>query len=93
MEASAAADRHRVFESAAWYTLTTEELQEIFDHSADEVVDYIKGIVTAGVRLWRYEAPEEERKVFQQDVFMLLVKNPLYQKHLALNPGERVQTQ
>ncbi len=52
LEASATADWHHIFESAAWYALTTDELQEIFEHFADDKVDdYIKSIVTAGVRL------------------------------------------
>ena len=75
--------------------MTTEELQEIFEHTADEVDYYIKGIPTAGIRLWRYEALEEARKIFQQEVFAPLLENPLYQRHLELNPGQRhgVQSQ
>ncbi len=48
------------FELAA-YALTSDELQEIFEHSADEVGDYIKGIVTAGVM--RYEDAEDAGKL------------------------------
>ena len=92
-EAANSADRLRIFKSAAWYALTEEELAEILEHTEDQVDDYIKGIVTAGIRLWKYEAAEEARKLFQNDVFAPLVENPLYQTHLALNPGQRVQSQ
>ena len=92
-EAANTADRLCVFRSAAWYALTEEELAEIFEHTEDQVDDYIKGIVTAGIRLWKYEAAEEARKLFQNDVFAPLVETPLYQTHLALNPGQRVQSQ
>ena len=92
-EAANSADRLRIFKSAAWYALTEEELAEILEHTEDQVDDYIKGIVTAGIRLWKYEAAEEARKLFQNDVFAPLVENPLYQTHLVLNPGQRVQSQ
>ena len=45
--------------SAAWYALTDEELQEILEHTESEVDLYVKGIVTAGIRLYKYEASEE----------------------------------
>ena len=32
------------------------------DHTEDQVDDYIKGMVTAGLRLWKYEASEEVAK-------------------------------
>ena len=86
-------DRLRIFKSAAWYALTEEELAEILEHTDDEIDDYIKGIITAGIRLWRHEAPEEARKIFQNDVFAPLIENPIYQEHLALGPGQRVQSQ
>ena len=58
-EAAHSADRLRIFKSAAHYALTLAELQEILDHDEVEVESYIRGIVTAGIRLWKYEAPEE----------------------------------
>jgi antitoxin component HigA of HigAB toxin-antitoxin module len=58
-EAAHSADRLRIFKSAAHYALTLAELEEILDHDEVEVESYIRGIVTAGIRLWKYEAPEE----------------------------------
>ena len=92
-EAANTADRLRVFKSAAWYALTDEELEEIFEHTEDQVDDYIKGLVTAGIRIWKYEAPEEARKMFQTEVFAPVVETPLFHMLLALVPGQRVQSQ
>jgi hypothetical protein len=83
----------RVFKSAAWYALTDEELAEIFEHTEDQVDDYIKGLVTASIRLWKYDAHEEARIFSQNEVFAQVVKDPLFQMHLALVPGQRVQSQ
>ncbi len=118
LEAAHSADHIRIFKSAAWYALNDEEIEEIFQHSEAEVDFYIKGLVTAGIRLWKYEAPEEvkdlivlicfmilsnpmmifcaflqAKKLFQSEVFAQLVENPLFQEHLALAPGQRVQSQ
>ena len=49
LEAAHAADRLRIFKSAAWYALTDGEVEEIIEHKADQVDKYIKGIVTAGL--------------------------------------------
>ncbi len=46
-----------------------------------------------GIRLYKYEAAEEARKVFQNEVFAPLVEDPVLQMHLALKPGQRVQSQ
>ena len=35
----------------------------------------------------------QARRVFQNDVLGQIVENPLYQEHLALNPGQHVQSQ
>ncbi len=59
LEAAHSADRLRIFKSAAWYALTEAELDEIFQHEEADVEYYIKGIITAGIRLWKYEAAEE----------------------------------
>jgi hypothetical protein len=58
-EGAHSADRLRIFKSAAWYALTDAELEEIFQHEEAEVETYIRSIVTAGIRLWKYEAAEE----------------------------------
>jgi hypothetical protein len=49
LEAAHAADRLRIFKSAAWYALTDGEVEKILEHSEDQVDEYIKGIVTAGL--------------------------------------------
>ena len=59
LEAAHSADRLRIFKSAAWYALTDKEVLEIMEHTEEEVDNYIKGIVTAGLRLWKYGAAEE----------------------------------
>ena len=53
------ADRLRIFKSAAWYALTEAELDEIFQHEEADVEYYIRGIVTAGIQIWKYEAAED----------------------------------
>ncbi len=58
-EAAHSADRLRIFKSAAWYALTDAELEEIFQHEEADVESYVRGIVTAGIRLWEYKAAEE----------------------------------
>ncbi len=45
------------------------------------------------MRHFKYEAAEEERKVFQNEVFAPLVEDPILQMHLALKPGQRAQSQ
>ena len=59
LEAAHSADRLRIFKSAAWYALTDKEVLEIMEHTEEEVDNYIKGIVTDGLRLWKYGAAEE----------------------------------
>ena len=59
LELAHAQDRLRIFKSAAWYALTDDEIKEIMEHDEAQVDDYIKGLVTAGIRVWKYEAPEE----------------------------------
>ena len=58
-EAAHNADRLRIFKSAAWYALTDPEVDEIFQHLESDVDRYIKRFITAGIRLWKYEAAEE----------------------------------
>jgi hypothetical protein len=93
LEAASTNERERIFRSAAWYALADEDVEEIFSYDRVHVDDYIKGIVTTGMRLYKYEAAEEARKIFQNEVFAPLVEDPVLQMHLALNPGQRVQSQ
>ncbi len=71
-EAAHNADRLRIFKSAAWYALTDPEVDDIFQHSESDVDRYIKGIITAGIRRWKYEAAEEVTCVVLLVPFMLL---------------------
>jgi hypothetical protein len=57
-ESAHSADRLRIFKSAAWYALTEAELDEMFQHEEADVESYVRGIVTAGIRLWKYEAAQ-----------------------------------
>ncbi len=59
LEVAHSAERLRIFKSAAWYAFSDGEVQEIMEHTEEEVDNYIKGIVTAGLRLWKYGAAEE----------------------------------
>ena len=59
LEGAHSADRLHIFKSAAWYALTNSKVPEIMEHTEEQVDKYIKGIVTAGIRLWKYEAAEE----------------------------------
>ncbi len=93
LEAASTNERERIFRSAAWYALADEDVEEIFSHDRVHVDDYIKGIENTGIRLYKYEAAEEARKIFQNEVFAPLVEDPVLQMHLALKPGQRVQSQ
>ncbi len=95
LEAASTNERERIFRSAAWYALSDEDVEEIFQvsHDRGHVDDYIKGIVTTGILLYKYEAAEEARKVFQNEVFAPLVVDPILQMHLALKPGQCGQSQ
>ena len=50
----------------------------------------------AADRLWIFKSAAwyalQARKFFQTEVFAPLVENPLFQEHLALAPGQRVQS-
>ncbi len=93
LEASSTNERERIFRSAACYALSDEDVEEIFSNDRVHVDDYIKGIVTTGIRLYKYEAAEEAHKVFQNDIFAPLVENPILHMHLALKPGQRALPQ
>ena len=72
LEAAHAANRLRIFKSASWYALTDAEVKEIMEHTEAQVDDYIKGIVTAGLRLLKYQAGEEVYHVVYAYVYPLL---------------------
>jgi hypothetical protein len=87
LEAARTNERERIFSMAMWYALPDEDVEEIFSHDRVHVDDCIKGVVTTGMRLYKYVAAEEARKVFQNKVFAPLVEDPMLQMHLALNSG------
>ena len=72
-EAAHNVDCLRIFKSAAWYALTDAELDEIFQHLEFDVDKYIKGIITAGILLWKNKAAEEVKCVVLLIPFMLLI--------------------
>jgi hypothetical protein len=72
-EAAHFADRLHIFKSAAWYALTDVELAEIFEHTESAVDFYIKGIITAGIRIWKYEAAEEVQSAVVLESLMILI--------------------
>ena len=61
-----------IFKSASWYASTDAEVKEIVEHTEAQVDDYIKGIVTAGLRLLKYQAGEEVYHVVYAYVYPLL---------------------
>ncbi len=93
LKAASTTESERSFRLAAWYALSDEDIEEIFAHDKVLVDDYIKGIMTARMRLYKYEEAEEAHKVFQNEIFAQLVENPILQIHLALKSGQRVQSQ
>jgi hypothetical protein len=79
LEGASTAERERIFRLGAWYapSLADEEIEEIFAHDEVQVQDYIKGIVTARIRGYKYEAAEERVR---------------FSKTRSLHPGSRTQS-
>ena len=90
LEDAAVKDRQRIFLSAAYYALTDEEISEVM--ASDEVTlsIYIKNLVIALIRVYKYEAADAMRKTFQEEVFGPTMENAELQKHLNLQPGQRI---
>lgn len=90
LEDATADDRKRIYLSGAYYALTEEEISEIMQ--ADEVTLnlYIKNLVIAAIRVYKYETADASRKTFQEEVFGPTLENPELQKHLNLQPGQRI---
>jgi hypothetical protein len=59
LEATSTMECERIFRSGVWCALADEDIEEIFAHDEVQVNDYIKGIVTAGICIFKYEAAEE----------------------------------
>ncbi len=86
LEAASTNERERIFRLAAWYALADEDVEEIFSHDRVHVDDCIKGIVTTGIRLYKYEAAEEVHKVFQNMRSLLRwSRTPFFKCILLLN--------
>jgi hypothetical protein len=92
LEDVAANERLRVFKSAAYYAMTEEEISEIMD--ADEITLnlYVENLVIAAIRVYKYEAADTARKIFQDEVSGPTLENPEFQKHLNLQPGQRIHS-
>ena len=78
--------------SGAYHALTEEEISEIT--ASDEITlnIYIKNLVIAAIRVYKYEAADAARKLFQDEVFAPTVENLEMQKHLNLQPGQRIHS-
>ena len=92
LEDAANKDRQRIFLSAAFYALTEDEILEIM--AADEVTlnRYIKILVIAAIRIYKYEAGDALRRTFQDEVFGPTLEDAELQKHLNLLPGQRIHS-
>jgi hypothetical protein len=75
-----------IFKAAAEYSLTDDELEEIFSCSDVQVsvlTAYIDGIFRAAVRLWKFIMPREA-KDFSQSL------DPTLQEHPRMTPVQRI---
>jgi hypothetical protein len=80
-----------IFESAAYYALTNEELEKILPCKSEPVLKaYLAGLFRAACRLWKFIMPVEDKAVFQSDVFHPATVNPKLQAHLGLTPERRI---
>ncbi len=66
LEDSAANDRQHNFMTGAYYALTEEEISELEITASDEITlnNYIKNLVIADIRVYKYEAADAARKIF-----------------------------
>ncbi len=86
-------DRMAIFNEAAEYSLTDDELEEILSCSDVPVqTAYIDGLFRAAVRLWKFVMPREAKDFFQTrtEVFHPASLDPNLQKHLGMAPVQRI---
>jgi hypothetical protein len=69
MENAGHCERVQIFESAAFYALSDEELDEILAIDEKSLKTYLKGILTAGISIWQYIIPEEVHTHFESEIF------------------------
>ena len=84
-------DRLNIFKSAAFYSLSDEELEEIVSCKNEPVLKaYMHGLFRAACRLWKYVMPVDSKAVFQNDVFHPATVSPKLQNHLGLTLAQRI---
>ena len=83
-------ERLRIFKSAAYYTLTDEELEEILDTEDAALRLFLKGLCTAQCRLIKYVVPVAARDEFENGVFRPASKSAVIQKHLGLEMAQSI---
>ncbi len=77
--------RLAILKSAAWYSLTEEELDEILLCNDQPVLEgYVNNLFKSAVRLWKCVMPVESRKVFQTKIFHPAFASEELQKHLGV---------
>ena len=80
-----------VFQSAAYYALSDEDLSEILSCESEPVLKaYMCGLFRAACRLWKYVMPVEAKAVFQADVFHPASVKEKLQTHLGFNMAQRI---
>jgi hypothetical protein len=74
-----------ILKSAAWYTLTEEELDEILScYDQPFLEGYVNNLFESAVRLWKFVMPVESKEVFQTEVFHPASASEELQKHLGM---------
>ena len=77
-------------QSAAYYALTDEELEEILDTEDAALRLFLKGLCTAQCRLIKYVVPVAARDEFENGVFRPASKSAVIQKHLGLEMAQSI---
>jgi hypothetical protein len=80
-----------ILKSAAWYSLTEEELDEILSCNDQPVLEgYVNNLFKSAVRLWKFVMPVESREVFQTEVFHPASASEELQNHLGMTMTQRL---
>jgi hypothetical protein len=74
-----------ILKSAAWYSLTEEELDEILSCNDQPVLEgYAYNLFKSAVRLWKFVMPVQLREIFQTEDFYPASASEELQKHLGM---------
>ena len=80
-----------ILKSAAWYSLTEEELDQILSCNDQPVLEgYVYNLFKSAVRLWKFVMPVESREVFQTEVFHPASASEELQKHLGMTMTQQL---